>query len=217
MARGGPNPTRCARERELRRANAFLEAIAEKAEPGSMIDVTPAELGKQVGVVEPLAAAQAVQALLARRRLEAVDGRYRLLDTRPIEPGREQVPRPPRSPKGPSSGRAPSGTAMPPTPRSAARWSNGRSSSAGKSGRCGARCGPGRSASRARRATRRSSGRSSSPPGSRRLEGRAEMAEANLRTLLAAAKGTGHATPRGRHRDGSDPRSAEARPRRGAS
>ena len=95
-------------EESLRRANAFLEAIAREAEPGSMIDTTPAELGKQVGVVEPLAAARAVRALLARRRLEAVDGRYRLLDTRPIEPGeREQVPRPPRSQKRSSAGGTP--------------------------------------------------------------------------------------------------------------
>jgi hypothetical protein len=45
----------------------------------------------------PLAAARAVRALLARRRLEVADGGYRLIDARPVEPGeRESIARQPR-------------------------------------------------------------------------------------------------------------------------
>ena len=84
-------------QESLDRANAFLSAVASRVQPGDLLDSSPTELGREIGVEEPLAAARAVRALTARRRLEAVDGRYRLLDARPIEPGeREQVPRPKR-------------------------------------------------------------------------------------------------------------------------
>ena len=184
-------------EESLRRANAFLEAIAEKAEPGSMIDVTPAELGKQVGVVEPLAAARAVRALLARRRLEAVDGRYRLLDTRPIEAGeREQVPRPPRSQKRSASGRAPKEDGR-------ATYSEIGREVVERTIELGREVGTLRGALRTAREEVREA-REARDEAQRRseqlaarvkeLEGRAEMAEANLRTLLAAAKGQGRDT-----------------------
>jgi chromosome segregation ATPase len=184
-------------EESLRRANAFLEAIAEKAEPGSMIDVTPAELGKQVGVVEPLAAARAVRALLARRRLEAVDGRYRLLDTRPIEAGeREQVPRPPRSQKRTSSARAPKEDGR-------ATYSEIGREVVERTIELGREVGTLRGALRTAREEVREA-REARDEAQRRseqlaarvkeLEGRAEMAEANLRTLLAAAKGQGRDT-----------------------
>jgi len=187
-------------EESLRRANAFLEAIAEQAEPGSMIDVTPAELGKRVGVVEPLAAARAVRALLARRRLEAVDGRYRLLDTRPIEPGeREQVPRPPRSPKGPSSGRAPKQDGRT-TYSEIGREVVERTIELGREvGTLRGAVRTAREEVRVAREARDAAERRAEQLAARvkELEGRAEMAEANLRTLLAAAKGTGRDTPVG--------------------
>ena len=98
-------------QESLQRANAFLAAVAARATPGELVDLSPSELGREIGVEEPLAAARAVRALLARRRLEAVDGRYRLLDVRPIEAGeREQVPRPRRRP-GANLARAQAGTA----------------------------------------------------------------------------------------------------------
>ena len=74
-------------QESLDRANAFLAAVAARASAGDLVDLSPAELGREIGVEEPLAAARAIRALLARRRLEAVDGRYRLLDARPIDPG----------------------------------------------------------------------------------------------------------------------------------
>ena len=185
----------CVNEESLQRANAFLAAVAARATPGELIDLSPAELGKQIGVVEPLAAARAVRALLARRRLEAVDGRYRLLDVRPIEAGeREQVPRPRRAAR-----------RQPRTPPS--QGSSGRATYS-EIGRevvertieLGREVGTLRGALRAAREEAREA-REAREEAERRaqqlsvrvkeLEARAEMAETNLRTLLAAAKGTG--------------------------
>src|SRR6266542_4038055 len=94
-------------EESLRRANAFLAAIAEKIEPGHELAAPPADIGKQIGLPDPLAAARAVRALLARRRLEMSDGKYRLLDARPVEAGEpEAVPRPPRKKRAAPASRA---------------------------------------------------------------------------------------------------------------
>ena len=188
-------------EESLARANAFLAAVAARAAPGDLIELSPADLGKEIGVSEPLAAARAIRALLARRRLESVDGRYRLLDPRPIEPGeREQVPRQRRS-------RAKR------LPRSAATPSRGRTSYSDigrevveRTIELGREVGTLRGALRTAREEAREA-RESRDESERRsaqlaakvkeFEARAEMAEANLRTLLAAAKGSGRDAPVG--------------------
>ncbi|HKX34317.1 MAG TPA: hypothetical protein VJP03_03175 [Actinomycetota bacterium] len=181
-------------EESLQRANAFLAAVAARATPGDLVDLSPAELGKEIGVVEPLAAARAVRALLARRRLEAVDGRYRLLDVTPIEAGeREQVPRPRRAARR--------------QPRPSRQEQGGRPTYS-EIGRevvertieLGREVGTLRGSLRAAREEARES-REAWEEADRRaqrlsvkvkeLEARAEMAETNLRTLLAAARGTG--------------------------
>jgi hypothetical protein len=191
-------------QESLERANAFLAAVAARANAGELVDVTPAELGREIGVDEPLAAARAIRALLARRRLEAVDGRYRLLDARPIEPGeREQVPRPRRT-KTPSS-----------TPKGKGPVEHGgRRTSYSDIGReaverlveLGREVGALRGALRTAReeareaqAARDDAERRAATLAARtkELEARAEMAEANLRTLLAAAKGAGRDAPVG--------------------
>jgi chromosome segregation ATPase len=181
-------------EESLRRANAFLAAIARQAEPGSMIDATPAELGKEVGVVEPLAAARAVRALLARRRLEAVDGKYRLLDTRPIEPGeREQVPRPRRASKR-SAAERPSKQDGRATYSEIGREVVDRTIELGREvGTLRGALRTAREEAREAREARDEAERRADQLSARvkELEGRAEMAEANLRTLLAAARGSG--------------------------
>src|SRR5438105_552696 len=94
----GPPITICSvNEESLRRANAFLAKIAEQIQPGESLEASPADIGSQIGLPDPLAAARAVRALLARRRLEMVDGKYRLLDPKPVEPGEpEAIRRPPR-------------------------------------------------------------------------------------------------------------------------
>ena len=57
-------------------------AAPARVQPGELLEMSPTELGREIGVEEPLAAARAVRALTARRRLEAADGSYRLLDAR---------------------------------------------------------------------------------------------------------------------------------------
>ncbi len=182
-------------EESLQRANAFLAAVAARATTGELIDLSPAELGKEIGVVEPLAAARAVRALLARRRLEAVDGRYRLLDTRPIEAGeREQVPRPRRSSRrAPKAKRAATGSDRV-TYSEIGREVVDRTIELGREvGTLRGALRHAREEAREAREARDDAERRAGQLSSRvkELEGRAEMAEANLRTLLAAAKGAG--------------------------
>jgi chromosome segregation ATPase len=187
-------------QESLDRANAFLAAFAARAEPGELVDLSPAELGREIEVPEPLAAARAVRALLARKRLEAVDGRYRVLDARPIEPGeREQVSRPRRSSarrepkeKAASGGRA--------TYSAIGREVVERTIELGRE--VGTLRGQLRAAREEARDARESRDESERRLGQlaarvKELEGRAEMAEANLRTLLAAAKGPGRDAPVG--------------------
>jgi hypothetical protein len=188
-------------QESLERANAFLAAVAARVQLGEMVDMTPAELGREIGVVEPLAAARAVRALLARRRLEAADGGYRLLDARRIEPGeREQIPRPRRLKK------------QKPSDGGADRF--GKRTAYSDIGReaverlveLGREVGTLRGALRTAReevreaqAARDEAERRAAALAGRtkELEARVEMAEANLRTLLAAARGAGRDTPVG--------------------
>ncbi len=191
-------------QESLDRANAFLAAVAARASTGELVDLSPAELGREIGVEEPLAAARAIRALLARRRLEAVDGRYRLLDARPIDAGeREQVPRPRRAKAAASA-----------APTADGRATGGKRTSYSDFGRevvdrlvdLGREVGTLRGALRTAReeareaqaarddAERRAAALSAR---TKELEARAEMAESNLRTLLAAAKGAGRDAPVG--------------------
>jgi uncharacterized membrane protein YccC len=184
----------------LDRANAFLAVVAERVQPGEVLEATPAEIGRLMGLSEPLAAARAVRALLARRRLEAVDGKYRLLDARPIEPGeREQVPRPrrPRAPKAQRAEAAPSGR---PTYSAVGREAIERLIELGREvGTLRANLRTAREEARESREARDEAERRAQTLAARvrDLEARAEMAETNLRTLLAAAKGAGREMPVG--------------------
>jgi hypothetical protein len=179
-----------------------LAAFAAKAEPGELVEVSPAELGREIGVPEPLAAARAVRALLARKRLEAVDGRYRVLDARPVEPGeREQVARPRRTgtrraakakPSSGGQGRA--------TYSEIGREVVERTIELGREvGTLRGQLRTAREEAREAREARDESQRRAGQLAARvkELEGRAEMAEANLRTILAAARGTARDAPVG--------------------
>jgi hypothetical protein len=189
-------------QESLERANAFLAAVAARVAPGDVLDATPAEIGRDMGVLEPLAAARAVRALLARRRLEAVDGKYRLLDANPIAAGeREQVPRPRRprparrvreERRAPSAGR--------PTYSEVGREAIERLIELGREvGSLRANLRAAREEAREAREAKDEAERRSRALGDRvhDLEARAEMAEANLRTLLAAARGAGREVPVG--------------------
>lgn len=188
-------------QESLERANAFLAAVAERTQPGEMLAVTPAEIGRQMGLPEPLAAARAVRALLARRRLEVVDGSYRLVDPRPIEPGeREQVARPRRvRPKArPRAERAESGGR--PTYSEVGREAIERLIELGREvAALRANLKTAREEARGAREARDEAERRAATLSTRvhDLESRAEMAEANLRTLLAAARGAGKDVPVG--------------------
>ena len=191
----------------LDRANAFLAAVAARVEVGEIVRLSPAELGREIGVLEPLAAARAIRALLARRRLEAAEGGYRLLDGKPVEEGeREQVPRPRRA-REPRTG-APTEA---PTDAVVSRDGRGSYSDIGREavdrlidlgrevGSLRGQLRTAREEARDAQARRDEAERRASSLGTRakELEARAEMAESNLRTLLTAAKGAGRDAPVG--------------------
>ena len=182
-------------EESLRRANAFLAKIAERIQPGESLEATPADIGSQIGLPDPLAAARAVRALLARRRLEMVDGKYRLLDPKPVEPGEpEAIPRPPRRKRSPSSGPRSRAGGQPTRPS----YSEVGRTAIEKLIELGREVGTLRGnirtmreeAREAREAKDEAERRASSQASRiRDLEARVEMAESNLRTILAAARG----------------------------
>lgn len=187
-------------QQSLERANAFLAAVAVRVQPGELLELSPSELGRDIGVEEPLAAARAVRALLARRRLEAVDGRYRLIDAKPIEPGEpEQVPRSRRKKPSRRTGARASADGRP-TYSQVGREAVDRLIELGKEVatlRAGLRTA--REDAREAREARDEAERRARALAERvhELEARAEMAESNLRTLVAAAKGAGRDQPVG--------------------
>jgi hypothetical protein len=71
----------------LSESNAILEAAAERTEVGEVIASPPAELAAGSGITNRLSVARAVRALMSRGRIAQEGSRYRLLDSRPLEPG----------------------------------------------------------------------------------------------------------------------------------
>jgi len=183
-------------DESLGRANAFLAAVASRTAVGSVMQVTPAEIGRELGLPDPLSTARAVRALIARRRLEPAQGSYRLLDPRPLDPGeKEQLGRRPRSSRtGAGPGRRRSAAAAEAEPgysdfgRAAVDKlielgrENAQLRASLKIAREEAR-----EARDARGDAERRAGSLSAK--ARELEARADMAESNLRTLLASARG----------------------------
>jgi hypothetical protein len=178
-------------DQSLDRANAFLAAVAARVAVGEVLTETPAEIGRDLDLPDPLSTARAVRALIARRRLEPAGGSYRLLDTRPLDPGeRESVGRRPRRKAVPRE--APSAAAG-----EAAAYSDLGRAVADKLIELGrenaelrAEVRQLREETRDAKAARDDAERRARSIGerSRELEHRAEMAEANLRSLLAAAR-----------------------------
>lgn len=74
-------------EQSLKESNSMLQAAAARAEVGELIPVSPADLADQASITNRLSAARAVRALMARGRIERDGDGYRLLDSRPLEPG----------------------------------------------------------------------------------------------------------------------------------
>jgi hypothetical protein len=176
----------------LERANAFLSAVAARTEVGTVLPGSPADIGHELSFPDPLATARAVRALIARKRLEPVDGSYRLLDARPVEAGEREVigrkPRKGRSAKQASSPRSDGGP----------RYSDLGRAAVDRLVELGREVGSLRASLRAAREEARESREARVEAEQRaealgakvrELEARAEMAESNLRTLLASVRG----------------------------
>jgi hypothetical protein len=186
-------------DQSLRAANAFLAVASASIQPGELLDRPPADIGKEAGLPNPLAVARAVRALAARRRLEVEDGRYRLLDAKSLDPGEpESVPRAPRRRKA-RRRPGPSRAEGPVTDRRATYTDLGRAvidrviELGRESGEAIAASEHLRREAKENKAARIEAEQRASHLFERvkELETKLEMAEANLRTVLAAARGRG--------------------------
>jgi hypothetical protein len=184
-------------EQSLDRVNAFLAACAERVQPGEVLDVTPAEIGRDLGFPDALSTARVVRALIARKRLEPSMGSYRLLSGEPVgAQEKEAIGRKPRKRKSttarsPRSARSTSGGGATYSDMGRAAVDRlvdlGREVATLRAGLRSAR----EEARDAREARLEAERRAESLSGRvRDLEQRAEMAESNLRTLLASARGS---------------------------
>lgn len=175
-------------DESLERANAFLATVASRVQVGELLAETPAEVGRELGFPDPLTTARVMRALISRRRLESASGSYRLLDSRPLDPGeRGTVQREPRERRGPKQ-------AFSDTPSydGFGRAVVDRLVEIGaENAQMRAELRHAREELRDTRASRDDAERHLRSLKDRvaTLENRAEMAEANLRSLLATAKG----------------------------
>jgi hypothetical protein len=182
-------------EQSLERVNAFLTAVAQRTQKGDLLEATPAELGRELGFPDPLSIARAVRALVARRRLEPAGGSYRLLDETPVAVGeRETIERKSRRTKKRAD------HARPERKSGGLAYSDmGRATVdrlvelSQEVSQLRAQLKTSREEARASRELRvEAEGRARTfAERARELEHRAEMAESNLRTLLASARATG--------------------------
>jgi hypothetical protein len=180
-------------DESLARVNAFLAAVVERTEVGEVLQVTPAEIGRELGFPDALSTARAVRALTSRRRLQPAMGSYRLLDATPVDASeREAIERAPR--------RRRLSPAPPPADLDSARYSDLGHAAVDRLIQLGGEVGELRaSASQAReelREARRARDAAEQEAQmyaarARDLQARAEMAESNLRSLLATAKTPG--------------------------
>jgi hypothetical protein len=180
-------------EQSLDRVNAFLSAVATRTAVGDVMAVTPAEIGRELGFPDALSTARAVRALIARKRLEPAQGSYRLLDVRPVAAEeKESIGRRPRR-----TGRSRATTGARRADPGTARYSDfgravvdrlvevGRESAEMRAALRTAR----EEARGARQARDEAEGRARGLAEKvRELESRAEMAESNLRTMLATVR-----------------------------
>jgi hypothetical protein len=185
-------------EQSLQAANAFLRVASANIQPGELLAQTPADIGREAGLANPLAVARAVRALAARRRLEVEDGQYRLLDPRPLgadEP--ESVPRTPRRRKAkrrPAGRAEPAATDRRPSFADLGRAMVERIIELGReTGEAVAAADHLRREAKDNKAARIEAEQRATRLFERvkELEAKLEMAEANLRTLLVAARGRG--------------------------
>jgi hypothetical protein len=183
-------------EQSLERVNSFLAAASARTEVGEVLDVTPAEIGRELGFPDALSTARAVRALIARKRLIPAMGSYRLLDARPVDAAEKEAlgrrPRKQRSPRVADEGSSRGGsTSVSPAYSDMGRAVVDRVVELGReAAELRASLRTSREEARDARQTRDEavSRARSLAEKNRELEARAEMAESNLRTLLATAK-----------------------------
>jgi hypothetical protein len=178
-------------EESLRRANAFLKAVSDRVEVGGVLPVTPAEIGRELAMPDALSTARAVRALIARRRLEPAEGSYRLLDARPVDADEpEAIARRPRR-------RAERPRAVTSDEPGASNYSDFGRALVDRAIDLGREVAQLRASLRTAREETRDAQMSRDEAERRaralsekvkELDGRAEMAESNLRTLLASAR-----------------------------
>jgi hypothetical protein len=179
-------------EQSLERVNAFLAAAVARTEVGQVLDVTPAEIGRELGFPDALSTARAVRALISRKRLEAALGSYRLLDPRPVEADeKEALGRRPRKARLARASSAPRRSAGSPGYSEFGRAAVDRLVELGREAaelRAGLRTAR-EDARESRQARDEAEARARLLTEKvRDLESRAEMAESNLRTLLATVR-----------------------------
>jgi hypothetical protein len=181
-------------QQSLERVNAFLAAVVARTEQGQLLGATPAEIGRELGFPDPLSIARAVRALVARRRLEPAAGSYRLLDGTPVTADeRETVQRKGRR------ARRDERDARPRREGSLAYSDVGRAAvdrlvELGQEvSQLRAQLRSAREEARENRDRRVDAERRAQTLAerARELEHRVDMAESNLRTLLASARATG--------------------------
>lgn len=186
-------------DQSLIRVNAFLDAVTARIEVGQVLVETPAEIGRDLGFPDPLSTARAVRALIARRRLEPAEGSYRLLDATPVSAEeKESIGRKPRAARGEGVSRDGRRRAREDGGDDAAAYSDLGRAAVDKLIELGQDVSRMRAELRSAREELREA-KAAKDDAERRartlaertasLEHRAEMAEANLRSLLAAAKG----------------------------
>lgn len=73
----------------LQESNALLAAAQARTDVGEFIGAAPAELAGESGIRDRLSVARAMRALMARGRIVQEGERYRLVDARPLEPGEQ--------------------------------------------------------------------------------------------------------------------------------
>jgi hypothetical protein len=182
-------------DESLGRANAFLAAVGNRVTVGEVLSATPADIGREIGLPDALSAARAVRALIARRRLEPAQGSYRLLDLRPVESGeRESVERPRRARPRRRATSAARPSDSRPTYSAMGREAVERLIELGREvGTLRTTLKAAREEAREAREARIEAEQRAEHLSARMrdLEARADMAESNLRSLLAAAKGAG--------------------------
>jgi hypothetical protein len=183
-------------DESLQRANAFLSAISARVEVGEVFHETPAEIGRDIGMPDALSTARAMRALINRNRLAHAEGNYRLVDATPVAAGEkgtfERRARSTGPGKAATSRRARSVGGDTPAFSDFGRAAVDKLVELGQDvSRLRAEVRTAKEELREARAARDDAERRARGLVERTasLEQRAEMAESNLRSLLAAARG----------------------------